>query len=290
MKIFNIALLFMIGFVGMNAMLFPSIDKDILEDALTQHYQSSTIAQDKIRNYVSPLRSTSDPSNFTKQDLKDAISTARLIVPTGSKNVGLEEIQRLWPQAWREAQAPSTYSLKLYTLDSDGNYGFPFLHIVGTFNSTIECFVNQGCVFLNRRSSSVIFNGTMLPPTFSTALFLFDKPGELVGFDSEVIGSGLFGNAGNATFGPRYNIPIFRNVLNKGALITCDSFSSKVSPVGGDAGIGANYYNEIFDLANATVTLTIDSMFHIINSLTGSVILKGDQFTTTEPLSVPSFV
>lgn len=211
-------------------------------------------------------------------------------IQTGeTRKYGEVDIRKYWPHAWLEAQAPLTYSLKAYLPDSDGNYGMPVIHAIGEFNSTIECSTDVFCFFLNQRSQQFVMpNGTLTPVTYDASLFLFKEPGRMTGIDNALVGTGTFGDAQEPIFGYPVPNPGFDNILNPSAILTADTFSTRPSGMGGDAGVGANYYWTTTSASGTpTVTVNIQSMFHIIDPTTAGVVLLADQRTTgTIPIPV----
>lgn len=273
---------------------FPAFDVDAIHDALVEHghHEDAKNIREKFPYAAtSQARTTKSLFDFPLSNFTQLVRTAKLMEPNAPQ-VGLERIQREWPQFWLESRAPFNYSLKVYLPDADGNYGIPILQFVGQFNTTTECRFDLGCVFFNRRSTSTVnfTDGSLSPPVFDQALFIPTNPGESVGVDIALSGSGVYGEAGYTVFGPQTNIPVFRNVVNRGGLLTADTFSTDISPIGGDAGVGANYYWKTTTTDPVTqqsvAHIKIQSAFHILDPVTKAVLLLGDQRTTTSfPIS-----
>jgi len=283
LSVLIVAVLVCVGLVG--ALVPPIIPESVLEAAYEQ-VTGHREALPQLRKMATVVPDHQIQRTAGNPDVGALIKRAQLAVGK-SEGVYESDIQKYWPQAHLESRQPMTYILDLYLLNGDGGLGPKILTASGDFNSSLVCSVERGCAFLNERSTILTLpDGTVTPVAYDQALFLFTSPGEMGGIDNALDNSGKYGNTPPPPFGSMQTgqTPIFRNVVNKGAIMTADSFSTKPGFQGGDAGVGGNYYFVVdtfnFTTFETTTTLNIDSVFNLVDPASGATILKGDQRTT----------
>lgn len=277
-------------------MPWPVFDQASILEGISHHRGSeeATRMAPKIRSVLNMHESLRSMGNSNNNNMRERglpffnftkiVRSARLVEPDANL-IGLERMQRNYPHFWLESRTPLNYSLKIYVPDADGNWGFPILQNVGDFNTSLECRSGVGCVVLSDRSTSTVspVDGTLSEPTFSQSIFLPIGHGRAVGFEGQLVGSGIFSQEDATVFGPSTNIPVFRNVVNRGSVSTIDTFSTDISPNGGDVGVGSNHYwteTSVDPVTQAiTVNIKIQSTFYVIDPATKGPILYADQRT-----------